>query len=148
MINQIQRIHSLLITALLLCIVLFTMAFYIPEAHTKEEEPQLICGNVYLEKQQPTDSVYLAGKRVFKRNCTSCHQMHQKVIGPPLVNIFERRDSLWVIDATTNYPALMKRGDKVAIDLYKEYNEISHIVFEEFTDEELHALMIYLKFTQ
>lgn len=147
MINQFKLARTLLVTSMLLCFVLFTMAFYIPEPPREEEPLKLICGNIFFEMQQPTDEVYLAGERLFKANCTSCHQMHKKVIGPALVDVFERRDSLWVVAATLNYQALMEKGDQTAIDLYKAYNGTQHVIFESFTDKEVNALMNYLRNT-
>ena len=146
MINQIKLARTLLTACMMLCIVLLTMAFYQPEPK-KEEPPKLICGNVFIEIQQPTDEIYLAGERLFKANCSSCHQMHKKVIGPALADVFERRDSLWIVAATVNYQALMDEGDQTAIDLYREYNKTQHVIFEHFTDKDLNALMNYLKFT-
>ncbi|MEL7145191.1 MAG: c-type cytochrome, partial [Bacteroidota bacterium] len=123
-----------MITCATLTVCLVFMAFYLPVPEEFSVENRGFCGVVdlgYYYPPQPTDSTYLAGEKVFKANCYSCHQMHKKVIGPALVGVFERRDSLWVIDATRNFPALIKRGDQTAIDLYHEYNKTEHTVFEE-----------------
>ena len=31
------------------------------------------------------------GQKIFKANCTPCHRMHQKLVGPALAGVLERR---------------------------------------------------------
>src|SRR5687768_5356392 len=56
------------------------------------------------------------GQKIFKANCTPCHRMHQKLIGPALAGVLERRDSLWVIKMIRNSSQLIAAGDPTAME--------------------------------
>ena len=45
----------------------------------------------------PTDEASIsAGMELFDGNCSSCHQVHEKGVGPALKNVYERRDVKWL----------------------------------------------------
>lgn len=85
------------------------------------------------------------GQEIFKANCTRCHQIHEKLIGPPLAGVLERRDSLWVINMIRNSSQLIASGDPTAVKLFREYNGTQMTSFTSFTDEELRSLLEYIR---
>src|SRR5687767_9002649 len=62
------------------------------------------------------------GEKIFKANCNACHRVHQKLIGPALAGVLERRDSLWVVRMIRNSSQLIASGDPTAVQLFREYN--------------------------
>ncbi len=85
-----------------------------------------------------------SGRLLFKANCKSCHRLRQKFVGPALVGIFVRRDSVWIRKMILNANALLKSGDKEAKQFYNEYGQLDHTPFK-FTQRELDDLLIYLQ---
>lgn len=85
------------------------------------------------------------GQKIFKANCATCHRVHQKLIGPALAGVLERRDSLWVIKMIKNSSQLIASGDPTAVMLFREYNGIQMTSFTSFSDEELRSLLDYIE---
>ena len=88
------------------------------------------------------------GEKIFEANCKSCHRINQKLIGPALAGVLERRDSLWVISMIRNSAQLIASGDPTAVKLFHEYNGIQMTSFTSFSEEELRSLLEYLKLEQ
>jgi cytochrome c551/c552 len=69
------------------------------------------------------DSSLAEGERLFNDNCTSCHSIHVKTIGPELRNI-DTINTEWLYKWVKSSKDLMKSGDKRANAIFKEYNNI------------------------
>lgn len=64
------------------------------------------------------------GQKLFRNNCASCHKTSsQKLVGPGLKGVTERRSMDWLIEWTKNSQKLIKSGDEQAVKLFKKYNE-------------------------
>ena len=62
------------------------------------------------------------GRRIFKQRCSVCHKTtDQRLVGPGLKGVMERRDEAWVDKWLQNPKALIKSGDKIAVELKKGY---------------------------
>jgi mono/diheme cytochrome c family protein len=85
------------------------------------------------------------GQKVFEANCKACHRVHQKLVGPALAGVLERRDSLWVVKMIRNSAQLIASGDPTAVKLFREYNGTQMTSFTTLSDEELRNLLEYLK---
>ncbi|WP_419212966.1 c-type cytochrome [Maribacter sp. X9] len=62
-----------------------------------------------------------AGKEKFQAICTACHMADQRLIGPALKGVYERRSPEWVMNMIIN-PDKMLKEDPIAKALLKEYN--------------------------
>jgi cytochrome c2 len=93
-----------------------------------------------LQLQEPEH----AGKKIFNANCKACHRIHQKLVGPALAGVLERRDSLWVVRMIRNSSQLIASGDATAVKLFREYNGTQMTSFTLLSDEELRNLLEYL----
>ncbi len=60
------------------------------------------------------------GKEAFKKNCTSCHKMKKRVVGPALDGVSKRRTPEWIMNMIMN-PNEMVEKDPVAKALLAEY---------------------------
>ena len=85
------------------------------------------------------------GAVLFKQKCTSCHALNQKVIGPALKGILERRDEAWLIPWIKNSQAVIASGDAYAVKLYKEYNQSAMTAFPELSDNDVKSILVYIK---
>ncbi len=85
------------------------------------------------------------GKALFEANCTSCHALNEKVVGPALKNVHTKYDEAWLIKWIKNSQALVKSGDAKANAIYKEYNESVMTSFENLSDNQIKSIIAYIK---
>ena len=86
-----------------------------------------------------------AGKKLFKANCTSCHKLNKKLIGPALSEVTEKRTNEWLIAWIRDNATLRASGDKDAIAIYEEYNGSVMNTFPQFTDEDINNILAYIE---
>ena len=85
------------------------------------------------------------GKALYNANCTACHAINDKVVGPALKDVHKRREETWLIKWIKNSQALIKSGDAQAVQLYKENNEAMMTSFENLSDIEVKSIIAYIK---
>lgn len=86
----------------------------------------------------------MTGETLFKRNCKSCHNLNQKLVGPALSGINERRDSAWIYQFVKGSQAMVEAGDATAVALFQEYNQVI-MPNQTVTDDELASILNYIK---
>ncbi len=84
------------------------------------------------------------GEKLFKANCTACHAVNKKVIGPALKGIRQRRDEAWIKAFVKNSTAVIKSGDEYAVKLYAEYNNTLMTAFPQLKDEQIISILDYI----
>lgn len=84
------------------------------------------------------------GKSLFEGNCTSCHAIHEKSIGPALKGVTERRQEAWLLKWVRNSTALIKSGDPIAVKLFEDNNKVAMNSFENFSDEDIKDVLAYI----
>ncbi|AID37477.1 cytochrome c [Candidatus Walczuchella monophlebidarum] len=89
------------------------------------------------------------GASLFKTNCTSCHSpdLTKKLIGPALYGVTNKRNSEWLHKWIKNNKDLIKRGDKDAISIYKEYGKIDMNPFPQLSDKDIDDILSFIKNT-
>ncbi len=90
------------------------------------------------------------GEAVFKANCTSCHKIHDKLVGPALKGVHERWDGkeaelVAFIKNSQNYMKAGKAKSDYAMKLFQEYNGTVMTAFETLTDAEIKSVLAYIK---
>jgi mono/diheme cytochrome c family protein len=85
------------------------------------------------------------GEKLYNANCTSCHAINEKVVGPALKDVHKRRDAAWLTKWIRNSQAMVKSGDAQAVALYKENNESVMTSFENLTDAQINSIVDYIK---
>jgi mono/diheme cytochrome c family protein len=85
------------------------------------------------------------GEKLFQANCTACHAIKEKVVGPALKDVHKRREAKWLVKWIKNSQALVKSGDPVAVQLYKENNESVMTSFESLSDAQIASIVDYIK---
>jgi hypothetical protein len=83
------------------------------------------------------------GEQLFQP-CKACHLLtDQKLIGPGLEGITERRTREWLIPYIQNSQAVINSGDEYAVALWEEY-QIPMPPYD-YTDEEVNILLDYIE---
>ena len=97
----------------------------------------------YSQEISTDAGVISQGSSLFENNCTQCHAIGTKVVGPALKDVLNRRDVEWVKSFILNSQKMINDGDKIAVKLYNEYNK-TEMPSHQFSDEELNGLIAYL----
>lgn len=84
-----------------------------------------------------------AGEAKFKTVCTACHMADQRMIGPALSGVYERRSPEWVMNMILNPDGMLKE-DPIAKALLKEYNN-AIMLNQNLTEDEARELAEYLR---
>ncbi len=109
-------------------------AVYAQDSTKKAENTAPATTGVDLEK----------GKTLWEGNCTSCHGVTDEVVvGPGLKGILERRSIEWLVPWVKNSQAVIKSGDKYAVELFNKYNKAVMTSFA-FKDDEIKAIFAYV----
>lgn len=83
------------------------------------------------------------GQAKYNAICTACHLPNQRMIGPALSGVYERRSPEWVMNMILN-PDVMLREDPIAKALLKEYNN-AIMLNQNLTQEEARDVAEYLR---
>ncbi len=93
----------------------------------------------------PTDEATIAaGYEIFDGNCSQCHQVHEKVVGPALKNVYERQSVPWLINFIKYPQKVIDGGDEYAVALYEEYKQ--YMPNHDFLkDDEILSILAYVQ---
>lgn len=83
------------------------------------------------------------GQDLFKTNCTACHKVDKKFIGPALTGITERRSPEWIMNMILD-PELMVKEDPIAKQLLIDHNG-SPMANQGLVEDEARALLEYFR---
>ena len=87
------------------------------------------------------------GRKLFRSNCSSCHKINAKLVGPGLSNIKEKYkgEEEWLYQWIRNAPELIKKGDPKAVALYEQFQDNGMMqAFPSLTDEQISAILGYI----
>ena len=83
------------------------------------------------------------GQKTFSTICVACHMAEQRLIGPALKGVFERRSPEWVMNMILNPDGMLKE-DPIAKALLKEYNN-AVMLNQNLSKEDARAVAEYLR---
>ncbi|MCO6499161.1 MAG: c-type cytochrome [Vicingus serpentipes] len=91
------------------------------------------------------EDLILQGEKLFKANCKACHSIgDNKVVGPGLKGINEKREKEWLIKWITNSGELIASGDADAQAIFDEYNNVP-MPPQAVSVEDIDAILAYIK---
>lgn len=122
------------------CLAYFLIILFSSTTYSKATYPESI--NTIILGNLPDTSV---GKQIFLKNCSSCHMIDKKFIGPPLNEAIRKHNERWLIRFTKNGYQMVLNGDKKAVQIYNEYNKIIHPKFNHLNNDELKSIFDYVK---
>ena len=83
------------------------------------------------------------GKSIFNSKCVVCHSLDQKVVGPPLRSVTQRRTPEYIMNMLLN-PQNMEINDPITKDLHKKYLMIP-MTDQQFTQAQARSVLEYLR---
>ncbi len=113
-------------------LLFFLLLFVSSPAFSQDEEPP-----------QYDPATLELGESLWKGNCTQCHAIGRKVIGPDLKNVGQRLEKDYLISWIRNSQAVIESGDDYAVALYEEYNRVAMPAYP-FSDEEIESILAYI----
>ncbi|MDO9137218.1 MAG: cytochrome c, partial [Lutibacter sp.] len=85
------------------------------------------------------------GEKLFKSVCAACHKLEGKLVGPALLGITDKRDQDWLIAWIKDSPAMIKSGDKLAIQVFEENNRLPMTANPQLSDQDIKDILEYTK---
>lgn len=82
------------------------------------------------------------GEAVFTQNCTACHKMDARFVGPALGGVTNRRSPEWILNMITD-PERMVKEDPIAKALLKEY--LAPMANQHITEENAYKILEYFR---
>lgn len=94
-------------------------------------------------KLGPLDQKLVAGgKKIFDTKCVACHQLDNRLVGPPLRNITKKNTPEFIMNYLLNTAEMQKR-DPVLIKLVDEYKVI--MPDQQLTKEDARSVLEYFR---
>jgi len=88
-------------------------------------------------------SLVAEGKAIFESKCTPCHQLNdQKLVGPGLAGVTERRKPEWIMNMILN-PEVMTKEDPTAKKLFAEH--LIQMVIQDVDEQDARAILEFLR---
>ena len=85
------------------------------------------------------------GEKLYKANCTACHMIDKKLIGPTLEGVNDKYSEEWLIKWIKNSAEMIASGDPQAVAIYEEYNKSPMTSFLHFSDEDVVNILAYIE---
>ena len=89
------------------------------------------------------DEMAARGKEKFDAICVACHMIDQRMIGPALKGVYDRRSPEWVMNMILNPDGMLKE-DPIAKALLKEYNN-AIMLNQNLSEDEARDVAEYLR---
>lgn len=88
------------------------------------------------------DGLAEKGKQIFDSKCAACHKFEEKVVGPPLAGVTQRRTPEWIMNMILN-PQEMIAKDPAAKELFETY--LVQMTFQNVSQEDTRAILEYFR---
>ncbi|HZF63481.1 MAG TPA: cytochrome c [Chitinophagaceae bacterium] len=85
------------------------------------------------------------GKSIFATRCAACHNVNKTLTGPALAGVDERRSLEWIVNFVHSSQTMIKNGDKDAVALYKQFNNIPMPDHTDLTEDQIKNVVEYIK---
>ncbi len=106
----------------------------------------LIAGFAFLGSSAYAQGDATKGEAIFKANCTTCHKIDIRLIGPALgPTITSETDDKWLTKWIENNQALIAAHDKKALDIYNQYAQANMTVFSQLSDGDVANILTYVR---
>lgn len=89
-----------------------------------------------------------AGDALFKANCTQCHAVSEKVVGPALAGITKRRSASWIVSWVQNPAKVIASGDDYAVKLFSDYGKQQMPSFPQLSEKDVKNILAWVESEQ
>jgi mono/diheme cytochrome c family protein len=83
------------------------------------------------------------GKQLYNEKCIVCHNIDQRLIGPPSRGVIKQRTPEWIMNMILN-PDGMVKEDPIAKKLLSEYNNVP-MTNQNLTEDQARKLLEYFR---
>lgn len=84
------------------------------------------------------------GKAIFDVKCVACHQIDNKLVGPPLKDVTKRRKPEWIMNQILN-PEQMLRENQIAKNMAMSGEYPTPMTFQNVTQDDARAILEYFR---
>ncbi|MCF7824676.1 MAG: cytochrome c [Candidatus Marinimicrobia bacterium] len=88
------------------------------------------------------DARAAAGKEIFEVKCIACHKIDERLVGPPLSGVTERRSPGFIMNMILNPDQMVKQHPEVKAMLAQYYVPMT---FQNVTEEDARSILEYLR---
>jgi cytochrome c2 len=120
-----------------LFLFVFSLIFYACATEEANPEPKSIAA----ENIAPNEH----GKKLFYAKCASCHMVNKDMTGPALRGVEDRWPDKKLLYAFIRNSEEVIRKDKYARQLWLEWNQTLMLPHPDLTDEDIGALLDYIR---
>jgi mono/diheme cytochrome c family protein len=141
-INKIKKAVGYKLSILIIISLFLQTSLYAEgvEDSTKTTNPDNV-----IAADQGLDNEVLLGEKLFKTNCAACHTIgDNKLVGPGLKGINEKRNAEWLVKWITNSAELIASGDADAKAIFEEFNKVP-MPAQTVNADEIKAILAYIK---
>ena len=85
------------------------------------------------------------GQRIFSSRCTGCHAVDRRVVGPALMNVYDRHDEAWIIAFVHSSQKVINSGDTTAKNLFMKFNQTVMPNHPDLSDQSIRDIISYIK---
>jgi len=85
------------------------------------------------------------GKTIFTTRCAGCHNITKTLTGPALAGVDQRRSLDWIVNFVHSSQEVIKSGDKDAVALFKQFNNIPMPDHKDLTAGQIKNVVEYIK---
>ena len=82
------------------------------------------------------------GKELFKINCSACHKLKKRYVGPAILGVTEKRTPEWIMNMIMNPETMLAEND-VAKALYAEY--LAPMANQSISEKDARAILEYFR---
>jgi mono/diheme cytochrome c family protein len=82
-----------------------------------------------------------AGDALFKANCTQCHAVNEKVVGPALAGITKRRTASWVVSWVHNSAKVIASGDDYGVKIFDDNGKQQMPSFPQLSEKDIKDIL-------
>jgi mono/diheme cytochrome c family protein len=86
-----------------------------------------------------------AGDALFKANCTQCHAVNEKIVGPALAGITKRRTASWIVSWVHNPAKVIASGDEYAVKLFDDYGKQQMPSFSQLSEKDIKGISAWIE---
>lgn len=115
------------------------------KAETKAADPKESIGVGPIEKIHlaAIDNAMVAeGEELFENNCSACHKVSERYIGPAVAGVTNRRSPEWIMNMILN-PEQMVKEDPTAKALLAEY--MAPMANQNLTEDQARKILEYFR---
>ena len=92
----------------------------------------------------PKEAMAIAnGDALFKNNCTQCHALNERVVGPALTGITKRRPISWIVSWVHNPAKVVASGDEYGVKLFNDYDKQQMPAFK-LSEKDIKDIMAWI----